>query len=104
MKRNPELKSFYHSQRWRKISRLYMAAQNYVCERCGGVGEICHHRKHLTPENVSDFAVSLDFSNLECLCMTCHNREHFSTGAEREVIFDAEGNAVAEAYTPPSEA
>ena len=67
-----------------------------MCERCGGVGEICHHRKHLTPDNVRDFAISLDFSNLECLCQTCHNREHFSTGAEREVIFDAEGNAVAE--------
>ena len=98
MYRNPELTRFYYSKHWGKVSRLYMQSRNYVCERCGGVGEICHHRQHLTADTVQDLSLSLDFNNLECLCMTCHNREHFG-GAEvsdREVIFDANGNAIAE--------
>ncbi len=31
-------KDFYTGKQWKKISRLYMARQHYVCERCGGGG------------------------------------------------------------------
>lgn len=96
MASNPEIKRFYHSRQWKKISRAYMQSQNYVCERCGSVGTICHHRHYITPKNINDFSLSLEFKNLECLCMNCHNKEHFShqSKCEREVIFDADGNAV----------
>ena len=78
MERNPDLTRFYHTAQWKKISRAYMQMQNYVCERCGGVGTICHHRRYLTPQTVKDFSLSLNFDNLECLCMNCHNKEHFA--------------------------
>ena len=32
-------KDFYTGKQWKKISRLYMARQHYVCERCGGGGD-----------------------------------------------------------------
>ena len=96
MPHDPDMKRFYNSPQWKKVSKAYMQLKNYVCERCGGVGVICHHRQHLTPLTVNDMSVSLNFDNLECLCMTCHNREHFSTGCEcvRECVFDNSGNVI----------
>lgn len=97
MATNPDLKRFYNSPQWKKISKAYMQSKNYVCERCGGVGVICHHRQHLTPLTVSDMSISLSFKNLECLCMTCHNHEHFAHAdcvCVRECVFDDNGNLV----------
>ena len=96
MIRNPEVNRFYHSPQWKKVSRAYMQTHNYVCERCGGVGTVCHHRRYLTPLNVKDYSVSLNFENLECLCMDCHNKEHFAHNSDctRKVVFDTEGNVV----------
>lgn len=65
-------KDFYHSRAWRKLSRLYMAEKNYICERCGAPAVICHHREYLNERN------ALDKHNLEALCFRCHNEEHFS--------------------------
>ena len=41
-------KAFYKGKQWKKISRLYMEQQHYICE-----------------------------DNLEALCQECHNKEHF---------------------------
>ena len=96
MERNPELTAFYHSKAWKKISHAYMASKNYICERCGNIGTICHHRKHLNAENFTDTNISLKFDNLECLCLNCHNVEHFGRYKqnERQFIFDDKGNLV----------
>ena len=83
--------SFYHSKEWRKISALYMASQNYICERCGRSATICHHRKHLNGENVHDPEVALSFSNLESLCLRCHNQEHFS---DDRIVFNSSGDVI----------
>ena len=72
--------AFYHSAAWRKLSRVFLLSQNYICERCGKPAEIAHHRKYLTPANMNDPEISLNPSNLEALCMACHNAEHFGTG------------------------
>lgn len=87
-------KSFYSSKAWRLLSFSYMASKHWLCERCltKGIyspGRICHHKIWLTPENINDANISLSSSNLECLCMDCHNMEHMS---KRE--FDSEGNIV----------
>ena len=84
--------SFYKGYKWRKLSRLYMESQNYICERCGGTASICHHRKYITPANINDPAITLNPDNLEALCMDCHNKEHKSKAGT--VIFDAAGNVV----------
>lgn len=69
-------KSFYTGKAWKQTSRAYMLSKAYVCERCGGVGEICHHKKWLNSRNINDPAITLSFDNLECLCKECHNKEH----------------------------
>lgn len=85
-------KGFYKSKAWQKVSRLYMMSKNYICERCGGVGVICHHKKHLTPFNINNIEITLGENNLECLCQECHNQEH-SARASR-AIFDNEGRMI----------
>ena len=86
-------RSFYQSKAWRDISRLYMTSKNYVCERCGGVGVICHHKKYITPANIGDLSITLNMDNLECLCRECHNREH--SLKRSRVLFDDQGNIAA---------
>lgn len=83
-------KGFYTGKAWLKCSRGYMLSVNYVCERCGGVASICHHKKYLTPENINDPAIALNWDNLEALCIDCHNREHMQKRSK--VIFDEAGN------------
>lgn len=63
-----------------------------MCERClkAGIirpGEMVHHKKHLTEENLNDPAVALNFANLELLCRDCHAAEH----AKRRYWVDVDG-------------
>ena len=72
---------FYKSQAWRDCRRAYLKSRGGLCERCLAKGfynpaEIIHHKVHLTPENITDPAVSLSWDNLEALCRRCHGREH----------------------------
>ena len=73
--------SFYKSQAWKKTRAAYAASVGGLCERCkehGLIvpGEIVHHKTPLTPENISDEAVSLGWSNLKLVCRLCHAAEH----------------------------
>ena len=65
-----------------------MSYRNHLCERCLKEGritpaDIVHHKKHLTPENYRDPAISLNFDNLEALCFEHHNKEHFKKEQRR---------------------
>lgn len=86
---------FYRSQAWRKTQAAYMESVNHVCERCGRPARIVHHRQWLTPANINDPNVSLDWGNLEALCIDCHNAEHFGGSATAQGYeFDAYGDLV----------
>ena len=91
--------SFYNSQAWRRLSKLFLKSKYYICERCGGVGEIAHHKIHLNKINVRRPDIALNIDNLECLCKACHNAEHNSTGSATAagISFDDNGDIV---YTP----
>ena len=67
-----------------------MQSKNYICERCGKPAKICHHKKWLSPGNISDPTISLNQDNLECLCQECHNVEHNRDDAA--IYFDDKGN------------
>ncbi|WP_370452232.1 HNH endonuclease [Cohnella sp. AR92] len=73
-----------------------MASKHYVCERCGGLAEICHHKTYITPQNIHDSSVTLSWSNLEAVCRTCHQHEHYSNTevCVEGLTFDASGNFV----------
>ena len=72
---------FYNSAAWRETRKAYAKSKGGLCERClaKGIyrpGEAVHHRIHLTPENILDPTVSLNWNNLELLCRECHGEEH----------------------------
>ena len=88
-------KGFYHSKAWRNTQAAYMTSQCYVCERCGGVARVVHHKRYITPQNISDPYVTLDWNNLEALCMDCHNAEHNGgTICAKGLKFDKDGNVI----------
>lgn len=71
--------SFYESVKWRKCRDSYAASKYYVCERCGKAGTIVHHKIYITPANINDPNITLNWDNLELLCAACHNKEHKSS-------------------------
>lgn len=91
-------KAFYHSRAWQRLSRAFLLSRNYICERCGQPAEIAHHREYLTAANLLDPSISLNTANLEALCQTCHNAEHFGRGGATAagLAFDDNGNIVKE--------
>lgn len=95
-------RGFYSSRTWRTTQAAYMASQHYVCERCGGLARVVHHILYITPQNIHDPAVTLDWSNLEALCMDCHNAEHMSGADIAEGLrFDEDGNIIQHTRNPP---
>lgn len=88
---------FYNSKAWRKCRDAYFVSVYGLCERCGNPGKIVHHTIYLTPLNINDPSISLNFEYLELLCQDDHNKEHH--GNEDEVVeeglmFDMYGNLV----------
>ena len=73
--------SFYQSRSWRKCRAAFIKECGGLCTRCfrkGLIvpGEEVHHKKKLTPENLTDPAITLNWDNLELLCKNCHLEEH----------------------------
>ena len=96
--------SFYHSQAWHKCRQAYLSS-HALCERCLSKGEvvpakIVHHKNYITPENISDADIILNFDNLEALCQNCHNVEHHGEEVILNYAFDVDGKLVAR---PPSD-
>lgn len=74
-------RSFYSSKAWQKCRASYLKKVGGLCERCLAKGmytpaEIVHHKTWLSPENITDPSVTMNFSNLEALCRRCHEEEH----------------------------
>jgi 5-methylcytosine-specific restriction endonuclease McrA len=88
-------KKFYTGKAWRDTQAAYMVSQQYVCERCGNMARVVHHKNYITPQNIHDPAITLDWENLEALCMDCHNAEHGSAPVcAKGLRFDRNGNLV----------
>ena len=72
--------SFYKSKAWQRTRDAYASSVGGLCECCRShglinAGEIVHHKVHLTPENINDPSIALNWDNLELLCKTCHDEE-----------------------------
>lgn len=77
-------KAFYKSKAWQRTRDAYAASVGWLCEDClsAGVykaGEIVHHKRELTPDNIGDPSVTLAWDNLKLVCRDCHAKEHGST-------------------------
>lgn len=74
-------KAFYHSRAWKVTREGYLNKVAGLCEDCLRDGlitpaEIVHHKIVLTPENITDVDVALNYQNLKAVCRQCHAREH----------------------------
>jgi 5-methylcytosine-specific restriction endonuclease McrA len=86
---------FYNSKEWRRLSKLFLKSKHFICERCGGVADVAHHKIHLNKRNVNNPDISLNMVNLQSLCLECHNAIHSASMATAAgVCFDSEGNLV----------
>lgn len=90
----PWARSFYRSRAWQECRAALVADRYGLCEQCGGPGLIVHHRVRLTPANIGNPAVTLDWANLELLCIECHNRAHGGDSVSDGLSFDASGNLI----------
>lgn len=93
-------RKFYAGKAWQKVREGYIH-QRYgidggMCEVCHErPGYIVHHKKELTPMNISNPEITLNYSNLQYVCKKCHDRIHGYCGREnkagRIVMFDKNG-------------
>lgn len=87
---------FYVSPEWIRCRRLYADSVGRLCERCYAADKIVpgtqvHHKIRLTPQNINNPEITLNWDNLELLCDDCHNDEHKKGVRWRA---DAEGHVV----------
>lgn len=89
-------KPFYRSKAWKAIRKEYIENRHGICEHCGGIGVIVHHKIVLNQSNINDRHVSLNKEHLELLCLECHNTEHarIDRGDENERVFTADGDFI----------
>jgi len=96
----PWAERFYKSKAWQEVRQAYFIYRHGICERCGKPADIVHHKIYLTPENINDPSISLNFDNLELLCIDCHNKEHSSKLPLADgLTFDEQGNII---LSPPT--
>ena len=74
-------RAFYSSKAWKDTRTAYAKSKRNLCELCLEQGlykpcEIVHHKIILTPENITDPSVTLDWNNLQCVCRDCHATIH----------------------------
>ena len=91
-------REFYSSTAWKNTRAAYAKSKGGLCENClsKGIykaGEIVHHTIHLTPENINDPSVSLNWDNLCLLCRDCHAQIH--DGRKRRYKIDELGHVTA---------
>ena len=89
--------SFYKSIAWKKARATYAKSVGGLCERClryghYNPGEIVHHKIHITPENINNPNITLNFDNLELLCRDCHAATH--TGSVKRYKVDGFGHII----------
>ena len=91
---NGKQRLFYDSEAWKNCREAYRKSKGGLCELClkNGIvkaGRIVHHKIHLDADNIGDPNVTLNWDNLELVCMDCHAAEH---GNKKRYKVDIFGN------------
>ena len=95
MHHDEAVERFYTTRAWRKCRAAYLSECGGLCEICLKKGLIepateVHHRIPITPENLSNPAITLDHDNLMALCEECHHEQH----TKRRWRCDAAGRVI----------
>ncbi len=74
---NGEFMKFYKSKEWMQLRLKALKRDNFECQLCKDAGryhkaENVHHMKEIKTYP----HLSLTLSNLQYLCVTCHNKVH----------------------------
>ena len=101
-------KTFYKSEAWKKCREAYAKSKGELCEVCLSKGfyvpgEIVHHKIHITPKNILDPNVTLDWKNLQLVCRRCHAEIHHRNDTQqgRRYEVDSFGRAIILPHTSP---
>lgn len=92
---------FYKKKAWLDCRAAYIKTVDGLCERCLKAqrltpGKILHHKIRLTPENITDHTISLNWNHLEFVCKPCHEAHHHSEyqATVVGVMFDESGDLI----------
>lgn len=90
--------AFYGTRSWKDCRESYKKKARGLCELCLKEGRytsgaIVHHKIELTPENVNDPSIALNFENLVLLCREHHAQVH--NGTSRRYDIDELGRVTA---------
>lgn len=93
----PYAESFYKSTTWQKTAKAYAKSVGGLCERCRSrgiitAGALVHHKIHITPMNINEPTITLNWDNLELVCRECHAELH---GAKKRYKVDGSGRVTA---------
>ena len=94
----PFAERFYKSTAWQNTRNAYWSSKQGLCEICLSRGkykpcEIVHHKIELTPNNIDDPNITLDWNNLQCVCRECHAEVHGKR--QRRYTIDEFGRVIA---------
>ena len=89
--------TFYTSRAWANTRAAYRKSVGGLCERClaNGLivpGEIVHHKIPISPENIDDPNITLNFDNLQLVCRQCHADIH--RRREKRYKVDEDGRVI----------
>ena len=87
-------KAFYNSKEWQRCRYAFIKSVFGLCRKCKQPGRIVHHKITLTPDNINDPSITLNWALLEYLCLDCHNAEHGGAVTRNDVVFDSRGQLV----------
>lgn len=86
-----KLMKFYKSKEWFAVREQARQRDNYECQLCKAEGK--YHRVenvHHIKEVKTHPHLSLSLSNLQSLCIACHNKVHERLDEQHEVKFTNE--------------
>ena len=70
-------RSFYQTSAWRNTRNAFMAAHPY-CIECGKPANVADHKIR-----IADGGSELDWSNLQPMCSSCHNKKDNNAGKRK---------------------
>ena len=93
-------KQFYHSKAWLKCREAFISNRILIdggmCQCCHErLGYIVHHKTELTPQNITDPEIALNWRNMQYVCHECHNEIHDAFTGRADIMFDSNGDVIA---------
>ena len=93
-------KHLYNSKQWQDVRNSYFNSKFGLCERCQAIGkitpgEIVHHKIYVSPDNINNTDITLNWDNLMVVCRDCHAQIHEGVPSKEDgLMFNEEGDLI----------